>query len=104
MAKCNVQIDREHGNAMTYPCILCLIAKIVESADTVLGVDKVEVHDKTKSTTEFSRYVRLYCFMSYPLQSPVVCSIIDLHLSMSPNRCPYARIMSSVVFGGNPRM
>ena len=75
----------------------------MEAADAVLGILIVVVLDETEPK-DVSEADNEDVKTKYPLQRPVLRSMIDLELLISPKRRPQASSMSSVVSGSSPRM
>lgn len=82
------------------PCEANFIAKKVEGLDALLGVTDILELGKAESVqiSVSSREAQI-AVSTYPLQAPVVVSIIALLCSTSPNREAYFSKSSSSVVG-----
>lgn len=98
--------DNDVVDAKTYPGKADLVPKVVEAADAVLGVLVVVVLDEAEPEvmSAWQKEGDRKAAQSHPLQRPVLRSMIDFELLMSPNREPQASSISSVVAGRRPRM
>ena len=87
-----------------YPRKADFVAQVVEPTNTHASVFVVVVFDETESIPISKQSNEGSGLQSNPLQRPVLWSMMDLELLMSPKRAPQAWRISSVVSGCKPRM
>lgn len=84
---------------MWYPSKSDFIAKLVESTNAELRVTKREVLGKSETEKKLEAVLQQGRKEAYPLQAPVLVSIMAFDVSTLPNRAAYAASVSSSVSG-----